>query len=193
MKIEIEKKYELTNEDCEIIKTKTNFIEEVEIKDYYLDMPDYILFKNFRYLRLRNGQYELKITSKYDWIYKSDEYNDENEINKILSKFDISIDDPTGVMLVHTMREKYSYDFEGYNFILDIDRYQYGERYEIELLLDEYDENGWEMIEKLKNHLWLKAPTWALADKIITCAMYQNINIYEIMQKQKGNECFIRK
>jgi len=37
MQIEVEKKFNLTSEDYEIIKEKTTFIEEVNLKDYYLD------------------------------------------------------------------------------------------------------------------------------------------------------------
>jgi uncharacterized protein YjbK len=53
MQLEIEKKYNLTEQDYEIIKEKTKFLEEVEIKDYYLD-NDLILAKHNYYLRLRN-------------------------------------------------------------------------------------------------------------------------------------------
>jgi uncharacterized protein YjbK len=53
MKIEIEKKYNLTKQDYEIIKEKAKLVEEIKIKDYYLD-KDLILAKHNYYLRLRN-------------------------------------------------------------------------------------------------------------------------------------------
>ncbi|MEA1973348.1 MAG: hypothetical protein U9N34_08665, partial [Candidatus Cloacimonadota bacterium] len=53
MKLEIEKKCNLTKQDYKIIKEKTKFIEEVEIKDYYID-KDLVLAKHNYYLRLRN-------------------------------------------------------------------------------------------------------------------------------------------
>ncbi|MGB2111416.1 MAG: CYTH domain-containing protein [Patescibacteria group bacterium] len=61
MQKEIEKKYELTNHDYEIIKDKCSFVKDEELKDYYLDTADFILGKNDYFLRLRNGKYELKI------------------------------------------------------------------------------------------------------------------------------------
>jgi len=53
MQIEVEKKYNLTETDHNIIKEKCEFIEEVVLKDYYLD-KDLVLAKNQTYLRLRN-------------------------------------------------------------------------------------------------------------------------------------------
>jgi len=61
MQREIEKKYELTNHDYEIIKDKCSFVKDQELKDYYLDSTVFTLAKNKFYLRLRNGKYELKI------------------------------------------------------------------------------------------------------------------------------------
>jgi inorganic triphosphatase YgiF len=53
MKIELEKKYNLSKEDYKIIRDNCEFIKEVSLKDYYLD-KDFILSKNKYYLRLRN-------------------------------------------------------------------------------------------------------------------------------------------
>jgi uncharacterized protein YjbK len=61
MQKEIEKKYELTKLDYDTIKYKCDFIDEQDLKDYYLDTADFTLAKNKYYLRLRNGKYELKI------------------------------------------------------------------------------------------------------------------------------------
>jgi len=60
MQIEIEKKYNFTKEDYKIIRDNFEFINEVNLKDYYLD-SDLKLLKNNYYLRLRNWKYELKI------------------------------------------------------------------------------------------------------------------------------------
>ena len=86
MKREIEKKYEFTVHDYEIIKDKCEFVEEKDIKDYYLDMPDFRLAKEQNYLRIRNGMYEYK-DEVYDSIThmaRAIEYDDEAEINKQL-------------------------------------------------------------------------------------------------------------
>jgi uncharacterized protein YjbK len=45
MIIEIEKKYELTDDDYKIIKEKCNFVSKKEIIDKYYDTKDYKLFK----------------------------------------------------------------------------------------------------------------------------------------------------
>ena len=84
MQIEIEKKYNLTDNDYNIIKNKTSFLEEINLKDYYLD-KELILAKNSHYLRLRNWIYELKICN-YNHLTKidiSEEYDNEEEINFI--------------------------------------------------------------------------------------------------------------
>ncbi|MDQ7023803.1 MAG: hypothetical protein Q9M97_10055 [Candidatus Gracilibacteria bacterium] len=118
MQLEIEKKHNLTKEDYEIIKEKTKFIEEVEIKDYYLD-KDLVLAKHNYFLRLRNGIYELKI-SHFDTETGgnyNEEYDNEDEINGKIKKFGISTDNVTGIMFVDTLREKYEYKFSGHKNI----------------------------------------------------------------------------
>ena len=59
MQIEIEKKYNLTDKDYYTIQEKCEFVEEITLKDYYLD-KEFILAKQNMYLRLRNWLYELK-------------------------------------------------------------------------------------------------------------------------------------
>jgi hypothetical protein len=96
MQIELEKKFNLSKEDYKKIRENCDFLEEVNLKDYYLD-KDMILTKNNYYLRLRNGIYELKI-SKFNTNTKmvsSEEYDNEEEINKKLEHFKINIDDCT--------------------------------------------------------------------------------------------------
>jgi len=53
MQIELEKKYNLSENDYKIIREKCKFVEEIILKDYYLD-KDYILSKKHNYLRIRN-------------------------------------------------------------------------------------------------------------------------------------------
>ncbi|MDQ7009090.1 MAG: CYTH domain-containing protein [Candidatus Gracilibacteria bacterium] len=192
MQLEIEKKHNLTKEDYEIIKEKTKFIEEVEIKDYYLD-KDLVLAKHNYFLRLRNGIYELKI-SHFDTETGgnyNEEYDNEDEINGKIKKFGISTDNVTGIMFVDTLREKYEYKFSGQKISIDVDKYQYGERYEIEIVV-EIDENqdkleagkkGAELIENFIKEIGLTAESNEDSCKTITCAMHQNIDLYEIMTK----------
>jgi len=192
MQIEIEKKYNLTDSDYSIIKEKTKFIEEVNLKDYYLD-KDLILAKNNYYLRLRNWIYELKIHSfnPETKINSNEEYDNEEEINEKISKFWITTDDVTWIMFVDTFREKYEYTFKWQKINIDIDKYQYWTRYEIEIV---YNSVNWEDKSKIENELnslinnfrdeiWLSAESNEESCKTITCAMHQNIDLYEIMTK----------
>ena len=182
MQREIEKKYELTNYDYDIIKNKCKFIEDKELKDYYLDTADFILWKHNFYLRLRNGKYELKITT-FEWeVHNSEEFNDEDIINEKLSQFNLTIDDCTGVCFVHTQREKYEYYFNWITFNLDIDRYQHGARYEVELIILDDSKIDWEeKIESFRKMIWLEADGGRNVQKIEICAMHQNIGYYEVI------------
>ena len=192
MQIEVEKKFNLTSEDYQIIKEKTKFIDKINLKDYYLD-KNLILAKNWYFLRLRNWVYELKINN-FDSETKSnynEEYNIEEEINEKISKFKITTDDVVGIMFVDTIREKYEYNFEGQKINIDVDKYQYWERYEIEIITEinedkdklEFSKNISKTIEKFREEFWLTAWWNEESCKTITCAMHQNIDLYEIMIK----------
>jgi ribosomal protein S20 len=140
------------------------------------------LGKHSYFLRLRNGKYELKILTVEWEVHSSIEIDDEDEINEKLKEFDITIDDATGVTFVHTKRGKYTYDFNGIQFNIDIDRYQYDARYEIEVIITDDSEFDWEeKIESLRKILWLNAESWVKSYKLETCAMYQNIGYYEVI------------
>ena len=193
MQIEIEKKYNLTDEDYSIIKEKTNFIEKVNLKDYYLD-KDLILAENNYFLRLRNWVYELKISnsSKQKWIDSCEEYDNEDEINEKIKQFWITTDDVIWICFIDTFREKYEYNFKWQKITIDIDKYQYWKRYEIEILY-ESKENKEEreiteekinnLIEDFRKEIWLTAESNNESYKIINCAMHQNIDLYEILTK----------
>ena len=190
MQIEIEKKYNLTPEDYEIIKEKTKFKEEVNLKDYYLD-KDLILVKNKYYLRLRNWIYELKIC-KYNpelWLESCEEYDNEDEINEKIKQFNITTDNVIWICFIDTYREKYEYIFKWQKISIDIDKYQYWKRYEIEIVYNSKSSDNREEIEKelsiliedFRKEIWLTAnnDVWAL--KIVNCAMHQNIDFFEII------------
>ena len=193
MQIEIEKKYNLTESDHSIIIDKCEFIQEVVLKDYYLD-KDLILAKNQTYLRLRNWIYELKIINfnPETQLVTSEEYNNEDEIEKILSKYWISTDDVTGIMFIETTRNSYKYDFKWYSLQIELEKYQYWTRYEIEIVYQEEWKNidrqkkeielNW-IIEDFRCELGLSAESDINSSKTITCAMHQNIDLYEIMTK----------
>jgi len=190
MQIELEKKYNLTKQDYKIIRDNFEFRKEVNLKDYYLD-KDLTLLKNNHYLRLRNGQYELKITTfnPETKMVSSEEYDNEEEINKILEKFNLSIDDCTWIIFIDTKREKYKYNYKWYTINIDVEEYQYSNRYELEIVYnEEKNENRKEkekelntILDDFRNEFWLISISDENSSKFITCAMYQNIELYEIL------------
>ena len=193
MQIELEKKFNLTKEDYKIIRDNCEFIKEVCLKDYYLD-KNMILTKNNYFLRMRNGIYELKIT-KYNSetkLVSSEEYNNEEEINQKLEKFNMTIDDAVWIIFVDTTREKYKFNYKWNKINIDVEEYQYWTRYELEVVYNEGSKNSnrSEIESKLSNimddfikELWLIAQNDINSSKIITCAMHQNIEMYEILTK----------
>ncbi len=184
MQIEIEKKFEIIPEDIAIIKDNCEFIEEVKNTDYYLDTDEYILIKNSYHFRMRNWKYELKIAS-YDpdtHLDSNKEFDDEDEINKQLEKFQITTDDVEAKVWIETTRTRYRYTYKDYEVSFDIDDYKIWSRYEIELLLDDDIWVDWnQVIEDIREHLWLTAPISLHGGKMINAAMHQNIELYEIL------------
>lgn len=184
MQIEIEKKYEIIPEDIKIIEDNCEFIKEVQNKDYYLDTDEYILIKNNYHFRMRNGKYELKILlfDTETHLDHNQEFDNEDEINKQLEKFDITLDDIEAKVMIDTNRKKYKYKHQDYEITFDIDEYWFGSRYEIELVInDDTDVDGNKIIEEIRNSLWLTAPISLHWGKMINAAMYQNIELYEIL------------
>lgn len=183
---EIEKKYAFNKDDYQKIIDNCKFEWEVNIKDYYLDNSDYILFKNKYYLRLRDGIYELKIAKldKKTWLITSKEIVWDDEIDEILQKdFWISIDETAWVVFVETSREKYSYNLDWEKINIDIDSFQYWKRYEIEIISSsKKEEEVNDIIENFRQKIWLFSSYDQSAGKIMVCARNQNIEIYEIMK-----------
>lgn len=190
MQIEIEKKYHFTALDYAIIKDKATFISDTKVIDYYLDTADLILFKADHKLRLRNGLYELKI-----WADRSNtrssrsiEIEDEEEIDTILQeKFKLTTDDVTGKLEIITQVEKYKYLYKNHEIIFDIQRYQYWERYEVEICLEnDVLIDGDALIEWARTDLGLMAlEQTSIEAKWVVCAMHQNIALYELLISQK--------
>ncbi|MDD3144552.1 MAG: CYTH domain-containing protein [Candidatus Gracilibacteria bacterium] len=187
MYIEMEKKYSYNQDDYEKIVKNCKFEGIKDIKDYYLDMPDYRLFKNKFYLRMRNGIYELKITTINDEtnLITSKEIIGDDEIDDILkNEFDISIDETSGVLFIDTSREKYSYVLGGETIIIDFDSFQYGKRYEIEVVSESKTSTEVDvLIEEFRKILGLESfYDGEQSAKATVCARNQNLEIYEILK-----------
>ncbi len=184
MKIEIEKKYDITNHDLKIIEEKCNFISTKKILDEYFDTDEYILFKNYYHLRQRNGNYELKIeqTNSKTQLDRSEEYETIPEINEQLKRFNIKISDVKKIVSITTHRTKYTYLYMWYEITLDIDDFELWARYEIELLIDNDSEiDGNNIIENMRNELWLNAPIFTSQWKALAAAKIQNPRAYKVL------------
>jgi hypothetical protein len=122
-------------------------------------------------------------------MVSSEEYDNEEEINKILEKFNLTIDDCSWVIFIDTKREKYKHIYKWYQINIDVEEYQYSNRYELEIVYnEEKNENRKEkekelntILDDFRNEFWLISISDENSSKFITCAMYQNIELYEIL------------
>lgn len=184
---EMEKKYSYNQDDYEKIVKNCKFEWIKNIKDFYLDMPDYRLFKNKFYLRMRNGIYELKIATINEKtnLVTSKEIIWDDEIDEVLKKeFSITIDDTTWVLFIDTSREKYSFSLWWETIIIDFDSFQYWKRYEIEIVSEnKSSEEVNELIEDFRELLWLESfYDGEQSAKATVCARNQNMEVYEILK-----------
>lgn len=189
MHIEIEKKYTFRLDDYEKILENCKSVWIENLKDYYLDTPDYKLFKAMYYLRMRNWIYELKITKidKSTNLVVSNEITWDDEIDHILKKeFNICIDDTTWVLFIDTSREKFEYNMWWETINIDIDSFQYWKRYEIEVISETKTEQEVnDLIEDFRKKIWLESTFNAETSwKATVCARNQNLEIYEILKWQ---------
>ena len=148
--IEVEKKFQPTEEQLAALLKDCEFIREVKLHDLYYDYPDYSLWKKEIYLRKRNDGFELKIQIKDTGAYE--ELEDEESIKKffkttqpltefIKENFILAVD-------FTTTRKKY----KNGEFVIDIDELNFGYKcVEIELLVadETHIEEGWAKIFEL--------------------------------------------
>ncbi|MEK7138380.1 MAG: CYTH domain-containing protein [Patescibacteria group bacterium] len=59
--IEVEKKFSLTPDQMKRIEESAEFVKEVINTDIYYDTPNYDLMRKNHHLRIRNGEWELKV------------------------------------------------------------------------------------------------------------------------------------
>jgi len=86
--IEIEKKFILNDEDKERLIKDTNFLNEMIFTDVYYDTNDFLLTSNDKWLRSREGRFELKISLRQGaeiLIDQYDEIEDEQKIKEVLN------------------------------------------------------------------------------------------------------------
>ncbi len=141
--IEVEKKFQPTEEQLQKLLAGAEFVSEKEHTDIYYDFPDYRLFKKGHRLRKRNDGYELKVALEghkdSDLQLYNEIENDEGILEFLglpkdasLQKF---ISSQMGIVCeIKTNRKKYKKD----DFSLDVDNTDFGyDMVEIELLVDD--------------------------------------------------------
>jgi len=178
MFIEIEKKFELTDAEHEIIKSKLELDSKENIEDIYLDLPDFYLIFNKMKFRIRNGKKELKIKI---WNLSSEEYYEKEAIKKI-EALKIQYENiKTSVCTIETYREKYKWKFNWKDYIIDIDKHSWWKRYEIEVE-SESEELGSKLIDEITDSLWLKAiESQTIDTKLMSNVKIQNPKLYEVL------------
>lgn len=187
--IEIEKKYELTDNDYLSIQSKCKFISKKIIVDKFYDTSDFQLFAQKIKLRERNWELQLKmkVSNNTDAFSKSIEITELSEVKSKLLELNINYSDTKQVLEIITDVEKFQHSFRGYDFTIDIQKYKYNNRYEIELELEEdLDINPEELINSFRSNLWLTSiEQLSTETKVITCAKNENPALYEVIMKTK--------
>ena len=133
--IEVEKKFQPTEEQLANLLKDCEFLGEVVNSDIIYDYPDYRLISKSIRLRLRNGKFELKISDE-EMELASLEVENEEEIKKYFNTT-LPIKDFVEANLIEginikTTRKK----FKKNDFIIDVDDLDFGYQcVEIELLV----------------------------------------------------------
>lgn len=144
--IEVEKKFILSEGDKEKLLEGADFVGEVKLEDAYYDKPDFSLIKSDRYLRNRNGRFELKLPVSSEMSdVRMDTYQeleDDEEIKEALGLGGGSIEielDKAGYSPVaeySSVRRKYKRG----EYTIDIDEVSYGYSIlEIEVMVNELE------------------------------------------------------
>jgi len=191
MNIEIEKRFELTAHDYEIIKNKCDFISKWLIVDNFLDSKKFSITKSKQKLRIRNWNPELKV-----WVFNDDnekikslEYEDLEDIKKELKKLNLIFEDLDEILTIETKREKYNINYKWIDYIIDVDRYKYWERYEIEISTNDENLDNWhKLINNFRNYLWLTWIEKKWSWKFWNCAKNENSDLYEVVKKYLNKE-----
>lgn len=187
--IEIEKKYDLSDSDYQIIQEKCKFVSKKTVIDKFFDTSDFQLFAQKIKFRERNWELQLKmkISSNTDAFSKSIEVTELSEVKSKLSDLNINYSDTKQVLEIVTEVEKFQTEYQWYDITIDVQKYKYNNRYEIELELEEdLDINPEELINNFRTELWLTSTEQLSTEtKVITCAKNENPALYEVIMKTK--------
>ena len=138
--IEVEKKFQPTDEQLASLLKDAQFLGEKINHDVGYDYPDYRLLKKEIRLRNRNGSFELKISKHKEASEVSHEIENKKEIERYFNtdNFEKFVKDNLVIIVeIKTKRKKYK---KG-DFIIDIDELDFGYKVvEIELMVQKEDQ-----------------------------------------------------
>jgi predicted adenylyl cyclase CyaB len=148
--IEVEKKFILTEADRERLTLGAEFLKEKTFTDVYYDNAKFGLTTTDRWLRLRDGKWELKMPLLHGKERMADQYDEletEPEIRQALSlgegedlADDLEIAGYVPFATLTTVRKK----FKRGEFVIDLDEIDFGESDymigEIELMVNDKSE-----------------------------------------------------
>ncbi len=166
--IEVEKKFQPTEEQLQNLLKGCVFVKEIVNHDIVYDYPDYKLIRKGVRLRKRNGNFELKISEDGKDESISLEIDKEEEIKKYLNT-DLPISEFIAKNMIEAMDIKTSRrKFKKDNFIIDVDELDFGYKcVEIEILV----ENRSEVPEAYQ--------------RILNLAQVYNFDLKEVSPKKK--------
>lgn len=143
--IEVEKKFQPTEEQLQKLLIGAELVKEKEMHDVYYDFPDYRLFRRGDRLRKRNSGFELKAyhSKTESGVQVADEYEEEHLIKEKINLgedtrtlSEIVEKDMIAVCDFNTKRTEYK---KG-EFVIDVDRLSFGvDLIEVEILVDSED------------------------------------------------------
>ncbi len=145
--IEVEKKFNLNNEEIARLVKNAEFVKEIIIHDTYFDTDDYKLTLKDMWLRNRDGHYELKVPPVGTKDYLFSKYQELTTNKEIIAALNFPSDREiadslslTGLKPFATFvstRRKYKLD----DFNIDIDSIDYGYNLaEIELMVEKEED-----------------------------------------------------
>ncbi|MDD2786292.1 MAG: CYTH domain-containing protein [Patescibacteria group bacterium] len=158
--IEVEKKFILNDDDIKRLTEGAVFLSEKIFTDVYYDTTDYALTRSDKWLRSRDGRYELKLPLHSGADRQADQYDELEDELKIKEALNFSPDvnleasmkrsGCESFCVCKTTRKKYKKD----QFTIDLDYVDYGDfNYslgEIELMVNDKPEIE-AAIEKILN------------------------------------------
>lgn len=155
---EIEKKFRLSTETEKSLLENAEFLGEKSFEDIYFDTDDYSLTKNDKWLRCREGNFEMKIPLPGNNKVCGNQYEELTEEQKIKDDLKLEGNDRLNKILeennykpfckIKTFRQEYKK--EGYT--IDVDKVDCGDfdyrLVEIESLIDNPEEAN-EVLKKI--------------------------------------------